>query len=426
MKRNSASYTITGFPTIKEQMLYWVSGNSFCSFLDNQGYSSVHQSYDCLAAAGALRIFNGPDGIQQINQFTANEKDWLFGHISFDAFNTSTTTKDNPVGFNTLSFFQPETVLQLDAGHLIIQTTRESPESIFREIIAIDVSAVSAGIKLAPVKMIPRISREEYISTVKKLKAHIQRGDCYELNFCQEFFSENVTTDCLSLYKKLSALSPNPFSCYYRQWHAHLACASPERFLRRKGNNLISQPIKGTKPRNTKNSAADHVLREELFMCSKERAENVMIVDLVRNDLSKICKEGTVEVEELFGIYSFPQVHQMISTVKGEIDPTALFSDIIAATFPMGSMTGAPKKKVLELIHQYEPVSRGLFSGAVGYIDPDNNFDFNVVIRSLLYNAASKYLSYQVGSGITHYCNPEDEYEECLLKALALNAILEK
>jgi para-aminobenzoate synthetase component 1 len=145
-----------------------------------------------------------------------------------------------------------------------------------------------------------------------------------------------------------------------------------------------------------------------------------MVVDLVRNDLSRICKEGSVKVDELYGIYSFPQVHQMISTVSGELEENINFKDIISATFPMGSMTGAPKKRVIELIEQYERSRRGIFSGAVGYIDPSGDFDFNVVIRSMMYNQSNRYLSFQVGSGITFYSDPVKEFEECEVKAEAM------
>ena len=149
-----------------------------------------------------------------------------------------------------------------------------------------------------------------------------------------------------------------------------------------------------------------------------------MVVDLVRNDLSRVCKEGTVTVEELFGVYRFPQVHQMISTIKGELRDGMNLADVLKASFPMGSMTGAPKKRVLELIEQFERTKRGLYSGAVGYIDPKGDYDFNVVIRSLLYNASAKYLNYQVGGGITFYSDAEKEYEECLLKATAIRQLL--
>jgi para-aminobenzoate synthetase component 1 len=216
------------------------------------------------------------------------------------------------------------------------------------------------------------------------------------------------------------ALSPSPFSAYYRLFDRYLLCASPERYLRKQGNALISQPIKGTSRRDRTNSENDEMSKSELFYSEKERSENVMVVDLVRNDLSKVCEQGSVEVAELFGIYSYPTVHQMISTVKGKLLPEVNFADVLKATFPMGSMTGAPKKKVMELIEEYEQTKRGLYSGTLGYISPSDDFDFNVVIRSILYNERDETISYQVGSAITANSNATKEYEECLLKAQAI------
>jgi para-aminobenzoate synthetase component 1 len=204
-----------------------------------------------------------------------------------------------------------------------------------------------------------------------------------------------------------------------------LACASPERFLLKKGEKVISQPIKGTASRNTVVAGQDAALKTALQFSEKDRQENVMVVDLVRNDLSKVCRQGTVQVEELFGVYTFPQVHQMISTIGGVLKPDIGFTDIVKACFPMGSMTGAPKKRVLELIQQYEASARGLFSGSVGYIAPNGDFDFNVVIRSLIYNQLSKRLSFHVGSGITWASKPELEYEECKWKASAIEQVLQ-
>jgi para-aminobenzoate synthetase component I len=230
--------------------------------------------------------------------------------------------------------------------------------------------------------------------------------------------------DPVAVYKKLSKVSPSPFSALYKLHDKWLICASPERFLKKQGNNILSQPIKGTAKRITGNGQEDERNRQQLLHSAKDRSENVMVVDLVRNDLARVCKEGTVKVDELYGIYSFPQVHQMISTVSGELKENISFTEIINATFPMGSMTGAPKKRVMELIEQYEKTKRGIFSGAVGYISPKDDFDFNVVIRSIMYNATSKYLSFQTGSGIIFYSDPEKEWEECMLKAEAIRKVL--
>ena len=271
-----------------------------------------------------------------------------------------------------------------------------------------------------------RISKEEYISTIEKLLTHIKRGDCYEINYCQEFYAEEANIDPLHVYNRLMEVSPNPFSCYYKLKDKYVICASPERFIQKRGNRILSQPIKGTAKRDLTNQGKDQVLKKQLFESEKDKSENVMVVDLVRNDLSRVCKVGSVEVDELFGVYSFPQVHQMISTIKGELIDGISFAEIIKACFPMGSMTGAPKRRVMELIELYEKTKRGIYSGAVGYINPEKDFDFNVVIRSILYNATNQYLCYLVGGGITFYSDPENEYAECLLKATAINKVLKE
>ncbi|MEO6219743.1 MAG: anthranilate synthase component I family protein [Ginsengibacter sp.] len=270
-----------------------------------------------------------------------------------------------------------------------------------------------------------RFTRKKYLATVKQLQNHILKGDCYEINFCQEFFALDTMIEPVEIHKKLNLYSPNPFSAFYKYDDKYLMCASPERFLKKTGNLLISQPIKGTAKRFTDDPKADNNEREKLVQNEKERSENIMIVDLVRNDLAKVCAEGTVHVEDFLGIYTFPQVHQMISTVRGILKENITLSEIFHATFPMGSMTGAPKKRVMELIEKYEKTKRGLFSGTVGYINPEGNFDFNVVIRSVQYNTSDQYLSIMAGSAITNSSNPENEYDECLLKITAMRKALE-
>lgn len=268
------------------------------------------------------------------------------------------------------------------------------------------------------------MAKEDYLHKIESIRQHIQRGDCYEINFCQEFYATNAQIDPLSVYRQLTDISPNPFACFYKLDDKYVLCASPERYLQKKGNRLLSQPIKGTFKRNLADAVADESLKQALTKSEKDRSENVMVVDLVRNDLSQVCKEGSVQVDELFGVYSFPQVHQMISTISGELKTGFGLAEILQASFPMGSMTGAPKRRVMELIEQYEVTKRGIYSGAIGYISPDNDFDFNVVIRSILYNATAAYLCYLVGGGITFYSDAEKEYEECLLKAAAIHKVL--
>ncbi len=407
-------------------MLNWANRFNICCFLDNHQYASPFQSVECLAAVGAVETFTaGDDTLNQLNTFCNQHNDWLFGHLNYDLKNAIEPLQSNhpdQIGFPDTFFFQPEMVLQLKEELCIISSLTKDPKNILAEIQtcpwAIDHGPLTTTIQ-------HRITKQEYINTVQELLHHIHRGDCYEINFCQEFYAEDAKIDPLNLYNRLTSVSPNPFSSFYKLNDKYLLCASPERYIQRKGNHIISQPIKGTFKRDLNNPEADNILKTQLQQSKKDRSENVMIVDLVRNDLSRICKEGSVKVDELFGVYTFPQVHQMISTISGELKEDTHFTDILKATFPMGSMTGAPKRKVMELIEQYEKTKRGIYSGAVGYISPENNFDFNVVIRSILYNATNQYLSYLVGGGITSQSDPEKEYEECLLKAEAMQQVLQ-
>ena len=381
---------------------------------------------ECLVGAGIKRKLKADAGsaLSQLQKFTTEKKSWLFGHLGYDLKNEiEKVSSANPgyFGFPDLFFFEPEIVIRLSGEELIIEA--DDPVAIFA---AISDNVEVAGTLINDVTIQSRLSQKEYVSIINELKLHILRGDCYEINFCQEFFAEAAIINPLTVYKKLSTSSPNPFSALYKINDQWLLCASPERFLKKQGNKILSQPIKGTSKRLPGDKEKDNKNKQDLKHSAKDRSENVMVVDLVRNDLAKICEEGTVMVDELYGIYSFPQVHQMISTISGMLREDISFSEIIRATFPMGSMTGAPKKRVMELIEQYEQTRRGIFSGALGYISPDGNFDFNVVIRSIMYNEASKYLSFQAGSGITFYSDPENEWEECLLKAGAMKKVLEK
>jgi len=268
-----------------------------------------------------------------------------------------------------------------------------------------------------------RISKKEYLQKINKMLDHIKRGDIYEANFCQEFYVENTEIDPLTIYNNLNAISEPPFAVFLKIEHQYLLSASPERYLRKQGGKIISQPIKGTAKR-LPNTNEDLKSASRLERDIKERSENVMIVDLVRNDLSKSAKKGSVRVEELCKIYSFKQVHQMISTVVSDIKEETHAITVLKDTFPMGSMTGAPKVSAMNIIESLEETKRGLYSGAVGYFTPNGDFDFNVVIRSILYNQKQHYTSYSVGSAITSKSIPENEYQECLLKAAAMRYVL--
>ncbi|MFT3845371.1 MAG: anthranilate synthase component I family protein [Lacibacter sp.] len=428
MKRTFQSFPVADLSVIKEQMLNWCNRFNICSFLDNHQYQLQGHSYECLAGCGSVASVSAAAGsaLQQLQLFLNEQNDWCFGHLSYDLKAETDhipSTQADYIGFADVTFFVPEYVLQLSEKEIIIGALQNNHEEVFRQIIQMPVE-IKLPVKIPPVK--ERITKDQYIRIIEQIQQHILRGDCYELNFCMEFFAEGAVINPLHVYQALTAVSPNPFSSFYKVNTSYLLCASPERFLQKQRSKLLSQPVKGTEKRNRYNHLDDEILKQQLKASAKDRSENVMVVDLVRNDLSRVCKEGTVAVDELFGVYTFPQVHQMVSSVSGEVKDGMRFTDLIQSTFPMGSMTGAPKRRVMQLIEEFEHSRRGLFSGAVGYIAPNGDFDFNVVIRSVFYNAITNYLSYLVGSGITFYSNAEQEYEECLWKADAIAKVIGK
>jgi para-aminobenzoate synthetase component 1 len=321
-----------------------------------------------------------------------------------------------------LFFFQPKKLFLIKENQIEMQYLRMCDDEIeadFEEIISL-----TSNFQLpTSITIEQRISKENYLSKVSKMLENIHRGDIYEANFCMEFFAENAEIDPLEIYQKLNAISEPPFAVYFKNNFQYLLSASPERYLRKEENKVISQPIKGTAKRSF-DLKQDEQLKSDLAQNEKERSENIMIVDLVRNDLSHTATKGSVQVEELCQIYTFKQVHQMISTIVSEVENTTSPIEILRTTFPMGSMTGAPKISAMQIIEELEETKRGLYSGAVGYFTPNGDFDFNVVIRSILYNSENQYLSFSVGSAITSQAIPEMEYEECLLKAKAMFEVL--
>lgn len=429
MKRTFRSFPVQDTDQIKMQMLNWANQFNICCFLDNNHYKLRGNTFECLLAVNDIASVQSSSGnaFNLLHNFLQHQEDWVFGHLGYDLKNeleSLQSSNTDYIDFPDLFFFIPQILVILKEQELTIGVLNNDHSQIANTILAQPAYKEKAIAYSDSVKS--RFSKEEYTQAVNTIKSHILRGDCYELNFCQEFFCEHIAVDPLSLYLKLGKESPNPFSCYYRLNDKYLLCASPERYIKKNGSTIISQPIKGTIQRNLNDGTVDEHNKQLLLNSGKDRAENIMVVDLVRNDLSKICQQGMVKVSELFGIYAFPQVYQMISTVEGEVRDDVNIVDIFKASFPMGSMTGAPKKRVMELIDEYERTKRGLFSGSVGYISPEGEMDFNVVIRSILYNSSAQYLSFQTGSAITYNSNAESEYEECLLKAAAIKKVLKQ
>lgn len=413
----------------KQKLLYWSKRENHCIWLDSNAYESEYSNFSSALALGAMTVFSSENGktLSDFDKFSKGINDWLFGYFSYDLKNDIEDLRsDNFDGLNfpEIHFFCPEKLFFFTANTLETHyhsSCEITAEEDFNEIMKIDdfqdLPSKNVRIKL-------RIHKDEYFDKLDKILGHIQRGDIYEMNFCQEFYAEGTEIDPLSTYLKLNAISNPPFATFMKLNKKYLLSASPERYIQKKGSELISQPIKGTAKRH-EDPEKDLLLKQNLEIDTKERSENIMIVDLVRNDLARVAKRGSVKVEELCKVYTFDQVHQMISTIRAEIPSDVSLVDILRASFPMGSMTGAPKISAMNLIEKYEETKRGLYSGAVGYISPDEDFDFNVVIRSILYNAEKQYVSYSVGGAITSKSDPLAEYEECLIKAKAMRTVLE-
>ncbi|CAN5916267.1 anthranilate synthase component I family protein [soil metagenome] len=386
--------------------------------LDN---GSADAAFEWMAGFGVDAEFKGNEDKEifcKLEEFLSSGKN-IFGHFSYELKNcieALTSRHSSGIEFPAAYFFTPALFAKKTAGALFVDSAdRYLLDKFYGGLHPLEVKNDFSQV----IALQERTTKASYISNVNTLLAHIHRGDIYEINYCFEFFAERVSIDPVAVFKKLNALCEAPFSVLYKHNDQWLICASPERFLKKTGEKLISQPIKGTRPRG-KNDVEDQQLKEDLLSDPKERSENVMIVDLVRNDLSRSAKKGSVKVEELFGIHTFKNVHQMISTISAELDATIHPVQAIKNAFPMGSMTGAPKIRAMQLTEDSENRKRGLYSGAVGYFTPEMDFDFNVVIRSIQYNASTGYLSLMVGSAITAKSDPEKEYAECLVKAKTL------
>lgn len=368
---------------------------------------------------GELQLFDSENSIQAIQDFVDKHSgEFIFTCLSYDLKNeieNLDSANYDGMEFPKAILWTPECVVEIENDEYIFVKGKQTKEEIafvdyFKSV------KEDPNFERFPFKLKPRTSREDYLKNVNKLKEEIQQGNIYEINYCQEYYAENVElNNPLSAYFKLNSITKAPYSAYMNINDFVLMCGSPERYIQRRKNKLSSSPIKGTIKRGS-TLEEDEQLKIQLFNDPKERSENVMIVDLVRNDLSRIATNSSVKVDELFGIHTFETVHQMISTVSCEVESEVTFSDILRATFPMGSMTGAPKISAMQLIEKHEDFKRGLYSGSVGLIAPNGDFDFNVIIRSIQYNQTKKYLSCAVGGAITIQSEAEKEFEECNVK----------
>lgn len=428
MRKVTRKY-IKDIGVFKEKLLQWSQQFEEVVWLDSNSYEQAYSKYEAILAVDAFTLLQTDyvDAFDKLKEYQSTTNDWLFGYLTYDLKNdTENLVSQNFDGLNfpELFFFQPKRLFLLKDDMVEIQylgmiddEIEEDWETIQQFIISEKEGATGE------IKIKLRITKDQYFEKFQKIIDHIYRGDIYEMNFCQEFFAENSIINPLQVYHKLNSISNPPFASFLKVSDKYLLSASPERYIQKKGTKIVSQPIKGTSKRSL-DKKEDERLKRELEMNEKERSENIMIVDLVRNDLSKTALKGSVKVTELCKIYTFDQVHQMISTVVAEVDHTKSPVEVLRTTYPMGSMTGAPKVSAMQIIEEVEETKRGLYSGSVGYFTPNSDFDFNVIIRSILYNETNEYVSYSVGGAITAKSKPELEYEECLIKAKAMREAL--
>lgn len=418
---------------LKNKLLTWAQQFQEVVWLDSNTYPQKHTRFEAVLAVDAFTaiktdFLNAFDKLEAYQQTT---KDWIFGYLTYDLKNDVeklTSTNIDKLHFPDLYFFQPKKLFlfKKDSLHILyLNVVADEIDSDWNAITRTNYKPKKSNVTQA-VSIKSRISKEIYLKRIAQLQEYIQQGDVYEANFCQEFFIENQTINPLQTYINLNQISETPFAAFLKINTHYALCASPERYLFKANTKVLSQPIKGTAKRS-KNKTEDNQLKNALVKDEKERSENIMIVDLVRNDLSRFATKNSVAVPELCKPYTFKQVHQLISTVTCQVTPEVSPVRFLRDTFPMGSMTGAPKIAAMKIIETLEVTKRGLYSGAIGYFTPQGDFDFNVVIRSILYNQKNNYVSFSVGGAITAKANAEKEYQECIVKAKGLfDALLDR
>lgn len=398
------------------KVVRWCFGFTECLIFESSAYRDKRfYQYDWLVLADAVRVFSSEYVLQRQ---TTDFQDWVgmvlaydFKHTVLSHTNLSKSFFYQPEAY----FFNPRWVFYAKNGQIFAEVTHEDVFRLEDVVKHIQNTSLSTHSDASLPHYDAHTSKEEYVATFDKIQHHLYQGDIYEMNYCVFYSSDDVIVDLPDAWLQISARKKAPMGGFFKVGNTAVLCQSPERFFTIIDKKIYSQPIKGTSKRGA-DLADDEILRKKLFESTKERAENVMIVDLVRNDISRICEPGSIAVEELFGIHTFASVHQMISTVSGTLQADITIGQMLKALFPMGSMTGAPKLSAMNIIRSVETHDRGIYSGTAGYISPAGDLDCNVIIRSIVADLMSGKSYIGVGSAVTVYANAEDEYEECLLK----------
>lgn len=417
-------------PDFRSKLSAYAAGFEEFALLDSCGNSVYGEnSFDYLLAAGAHAVC-APGSEARVfaewEAFVEAHGDWIFGFLGYE-LNVGTESISPPAQklfpSPPLRFFVPAILVLVQGTAVTISVHPDaicdSPDHVYHAILSAPLHPFSDTC----IRLQPMINKSAYIANVERIRKHIIDGDIYELNYCQPFVAHNAELEPISVFNRLCEVSKAPFSALHRFGSQYLICGSPERFFRYDGRRIQSMPIKGTRRRDA-DSTVDEQLRSELEQSVKDKAEHIMIVDLVRNDLTPYAVSGTIQVDALYGIHAFPQVYQMVSTISAELRQGVPVCRAIRQAFPMGSMTGAPKVRAMEIIAEVEPFQRGMYSGAFGYFTPEGHCDFNVVIRSLLYNADTRLLAAYAGGAIVYDSVAEKELDECYVKLSGIQQVL--
>lgn len=414
---------------IKSKLIQWADQFEEVVWLDSNDYPNSHNNYQAILAVEAERFFRTDSikALDELKEYRKTNKDWLFGYLSYDAANlgvTQTNQKSDLLQFSKLNFFHPRKIFILKKNRIEIHYSSEKQDEIEKDWNSInEIIPKKPSHKKLNLDVKARLSKQDYLDKVKTIISYIDQGKIAEINFCQEFYTQANLEHPLTVYQHLNKISKTPFAAYLRLNDKYVMCASPERYLSHTDGEIKAQPIKGTAKRKKK-ELEDQQFRIALENNEKEVLENTIATEMIVNELYAIAEEGSVQVTELSKAYTFEQVHQLISTIVCQLHPKLEAIDAIIATYPMGSMTGIPKESSLSIIDEIENFNRSLYSGSIGYFAPNDDFDFNVVIRSILYNATTNYVSFAAGGAITALSDPEKEYEECMVKVKAMAEVL--
>lgn len=364
-------------------------------------------------------------GFERLGTFLEQHGDWAFGHLAYGMgveMEPVLAPGDDLLGWPALRFFVPRFVVQWKPEGILVHCRKEDEVDAGR--LVADLAHPDTGAYDTQLPALTFTGREEYLERAHELLSHIQRGDIYEVNYCLARTGVAQGLDPFAAFAALDRTLRAPHATFYRSGELYALCQSPERFVRIEDRTITGEPMKGTRPRHA-DASMDRALALELANDAKERSENIMAVDVMRHDMSRVAAPRSLHVPELCEVKSLPALHQMTSTVRARLREGLGTVDAIRSCFPMASMTGAPKKRAMQLIDAMEGTPRGLYSGALGYFTPNGDADFNVVIRTLLFDARSGAVSLTTGSALTAACDPAKEWEECELKARSVLDALE-